>query len=175
MCAIIREAKVIVWNGKIVWLYGNAYAKFYIDIDCIGFLWKFNKNIGFEEFRKEFEMSQEKVNKYKEYKKNRKEILAKAKKKQKIQKITAYSVVGVFCAGVVGAIGLTAWNEYQAALAARPTYKSESYILGDYNAILVDETEEDTSKEDTEESSSEEMSESVEASSSIAAEESTKE
>lgn len=93
-------------------------------------------------------MSQEKVNKYKEYKKNRKEILAKEKRKQKIEKAAAYAVIGVFCAGVVGAIGVTAWNQHKAALAARPNYKSESYIVGDMNGILADPTEEENTSEE---------------------------
>lgn len=108
-------------------------------------------------------MSQEKVNKYKEYKKNRKEIIAQEKKKKKIERAVGYSVVGIFCASIVGAIGVTVWNEYKAAVAARPNYVKESYVLRDMNEILADETEEST--EDVEntseaiEESTEEVSE----------------
>lgn len=105
-------------------------------------------------------MSQEKVNKYKEYKKNRKEIIAKEKKKKKIERVVGYSVVGIFCATVVGAIGVTVWNEYQAALAAKPNYVKQNYILGDMNAILEEETEEST--EELEETTEDEVEESSE-------------
>lgn len=124
-------------------------------------------------------MSQEKVNRYKEYKKNRKEILAKEKRKQRIEKAAAYAVIGVFCAGVVGAIGVTVWNQHKAALAARPNYKSESYIVGDMNGILEDPTEEESSKpesgEDSSEESSSEETASEEASEEASAEESSEE
>ena len=104
--------------------------------------------------RKENKMSQEKVNKYKEYKKNKKAILAQEKKKRRMEKIVAYTSVGVICAGLVGAIGVTIVNEYKAAVAARPTYKSESYIVSDMNQILEDETEAET-EESVEESEKE--------------------
>lgn len=95
-------------------------------------------------------MSQEKVNKYKEYKKNRKEIIAQEKKKKKVQRAMGYSVVGIFCAGIVGALGVTAWNEYNAYLESRPNYAQESYILGDMNKLFEEETEESTEEKETE-------------------------
>lgn len=85
-------------------------------------------------------MSQAKVDKYKEYKKNRKENIAKEKRKNLVEKIAAWAVVAVFVLFIAGAVIYKGISEYQARLAAQPTYDTSSYLLTDMSGVL--ETEE---------------------------------
>ncbi len=86
-------------------------------------------------------MSVEKVNKYKEEKANRKEILEQQKKKAKQTRVALIAGVVVVVALIVGAIGLTVRNEYQAYLNAQPNYDASQMLVGDLAGVLVDETE----------------------------------
>ena len=85
-------------------------------------------------------MSVEKVNKYKEEKANRKEILEQQKKKAKQAKATFIAVAVVVAVLVIGAIGITIRNEYNAYLNAQPNYDTTQMLVGDLAGVLVDET-----------------------------------
>lgn len=89
-------------------------------------------------------MSVEKVNKYKEEKANRKEILEQQKKKAKQTKTALIAGAVVVVALIVGAIGLTARNEYKAYLNAQPNYDASQMLVGDLAGVLVEETEAET-------------------------------
>ena len=89
-------------------------------------------------------MSVEKVNKYKEEKANRKEILEQQKKKAKQTKTAMIAGAVVVVALIVGAIGLTARNEYKAYLNAQPNYDASQMLVGDLAGVLAEETEAET-------------------------------
>lgn len=125
-------------------------------------------------------MSQAKVDKYKNYKKNRRENIKKEKRKVLAGKIAAWAVVVLIIAGVGTAGGVSAYNSYQAKLAALPTYGSTSFILSDYVGIQAQEdaadqeetgseaeseaqTEEDASAEETTEAETGSQAESASA------------
>ncbi|MBP3701915.1 MAG: hypothetical protein J6I64_08490 [Lachnospiraceae bacterium] len=92
-------------------------------------------------------MSVEKVNKYKEEKANRKEILEQQKKKAKQAKIALIAGAVVIVGLIVGAIGITARNEYKAYLNAQPDYNATQMLVGDLAGVLVDETEAETQEQ----------------------------
>lgn len=85
-------------------------------------------------------MSVEKVNKYKEEKANRKEILEQQKKKAKQTRTAMIAGAVVVVALIVGAIGITVRNEYNAYLNAQPNYDATQMLVGDLAGVLVDET-----------------------------------
>ena len=96
-------------------------------------------------------MSVEKVNKYKEEKANRKEILEQQKKKAKQTRMALIAGAVVVVALIVGAIGLTARNEYNAYLNAQPNYDASQMLVGDLAGVLAEETEAETEAPETEE------------------------
>ena len=96
-------------------------------------------------------MSVEQVNKYKEEKANRKEILEQQKKKAKQTRMALIAGAVVVVALIVGAIGLTARNEYNAYLNAQPNYDASQMLVGDLAGVLAEETEAETEAPETEE------------------------
>lgn len=85
-------------------------------------------------------MSVEKVNKYKEEKANRKQILEDQKKKAKQVKTMVAAIVVVVAILIVGAIGITIRNEYQAYLNGQPNYDTTQMLVGDLAGVLTEET-----------------------------------
>lgn len=95
-------------------------------------------------------MSKEKVDAYREQKKHRKENLAKERAKKKALKIGGYLAALVVACGIVGAIGLTGWNSYKAAEAAKPDYSSTSQVINDYNGVTAEEEAAEDAEAETE-------------------------
>lgn len=111
-------------------------------------------------------MSQKKVDDYKKYKKNRRENIKKEKRKEQLTIAAMWGALVLFIVCVGSAMGVTIYNNYQAKLAALPTYASTSFVLSDMAGMQKKDAqtpsqEESTSEEDAseEELSSEESSE----------------
>lgn len=88
-------------------------------------------------------MSKEKVDAYKARKANRKEEIAKAKAKQKRDKVIGTALAVAVVAGLVFALGLTGWNEYQSYLDSRPDYTRTEMVVSDMTNILSETTVEE--------------------------------
>ena len=84
-------------------------------------------------------MSQAKVDKYKEYKKNRKEELEKEKKAKQRTSLIGKIVAIVIAAGLLIALGITAYNAIRSSIQARPDYNREEMILEDVAGVLSTE------------------------------------
>lgn len=88
-------------------------------------------------------MSKEKVDKYKERKANRKQEIAKQKAKQKRDKLIGTVLAVAVAAGLIGALGVTGWNEYKSYQASRPNYNVSEMVLPDYAGVMSDTTVEE--------------------------------
>ena len=84
-------------------------------------------------------MSQAKVDKYKEYKKNRKEELEKERKAKQRASLIGRIVAIVIAAGLLIALGITAYNAIRSGIQARPDYNREEMILEDVAGVLSTE------------------------------------
>ena len=81
-------------------------------------------------------MSQAKVDKYKEFKKNRKEELEKEKRLKQRNAMIGKIVAIVLAAGLLVALGITAYNAIRSRIQARPDYNREELVLQDVAGIF---------------------------------------
>jgi len=88
-------------------------------------------------------MSQQKVDAYKARKANRKEEIEKANRKRKLNKLTGRLIAAVCGLGLVVALGVTGWNQYQAYQASKPHYERTEMIVSDLAGVL---TQDDTAE-----------------------------
>jgi len=85
-------------------------------------------------------MSQQKVDAYKAKKANRKEEIEKANRKRKAQKFTGRLIAAVCGLGLVVALGVTGWNQYQAYQASKPHYERTEMVVSDLAGVLTEDT-----------------------------------
>ena len=92
-------------------------------------------------------MSVEKMNYYKEQKAHRKENLAKEKRRKKAIRAAWIGGGVAVLAAVIAAIGLTGYNSYKAAEAAKPDYSVTSQVVEDLSGVLQTEAAEEVTDE----------------------------